>query len=108
MPEQTNTTAITEQMVRIVMLQITQRKREHNRKRMNDQKQPDQSLVATFGEIQKALEKIPNVVVPEPILERLLLSMVRSGVIRPELKAFALAESLKSEKERIEKLWHTV
>jgi hypothetical protein len=105
MPEQTNTTEISEQMVRFVMLQITQRKREHNRVRANDQKQPNQELVATFGEIQKALEKIPGIVVPEPILERLLLSMVRSGVVCPQLKAFALTESLKSDKERIEKLW---
>lgn len=94
--------------IRLAIMRVVQRKREHNRARMNDQRQPNQPEFATFIEIQKELEKNPEIkAVPELLLQSALVELVRNRAVLTMRNAFLLPTANRATTEAIERYWGT-
>jgi hypothetical protein len=100
---------ITHAQIKFAVVKIVQRKREKNRACSLNQKPPKWPEMALFVEIQVELERSPKVVVPELILETMLVAMVRERELLPfrcgNHSGFVVPSAVKQGREAAERNW---
>lgn len=92
---------LTRTQIRFAVARVVQRKKEKNQIKIKDFRPPPFTESAAFKEIQAELEDSTGKEVPELLLEKALLEMVRSEILVPLRGEFYLRSQVKNQVERL-------